>query len=94
MPIKYNLLPIISILPLLFEAPLSSQKTSRARELFLRLFCGQETSATKHEVTEEERLAILQKMTSIAEKPYWRRMLNIQAVIASAVCFFLLAFWG
>lgn len=72
----------------------STKKSFQIKVILLRLFCGQESQETALTVSEEEREAIRRKMTSIDETPFWRKVLNINAVITAAVCFFLHAFWG
>ncbi|NXO35492.1 SC5A9 protein, partial [Locustella ochotensis] len=55
-------------------------------------FCGLSTSPTPS-LSEEEKAALQQKLTSIEEEPLWRHVCNVTAIILLAVNVFLWAYY-
>ena len=53
--------------------------------------CGIEKMAVENVLSAEEKQALEDKQTSIHESSYWRRVLNINAVVVMTVAAFV---WG
>ncbi|KAM5238301.1 solute carrier family 5 member 4-like [Ctenodactylus gundi] len=56
------------------------------------LFCGLQT--TKPKLTKEEEEALMKKLTDTSEKPLWKTMMNINAIILLAVTVFINAYFA
>ncbi|XP_062038106.1 solute carrier family 5 member 4-like [Lepus europaeus] len=56
------------------------------------LFCG--LQKTGHKLTPEEKKALGQKLTDTSEKPLWRMVVNINAIILLAVTVFMHAYFA
>ncbi|XP_078062818.1 sodium/glucose cotransporter 1 isoform X2 [Mustelus asterias] len=55
-------------------------------------FCGFEQQTQK--LSKEEQEAMQQKLTDISEKPLWRNVVNINAIILLSVCVFFWAYYA
>ncbi|NXI39792.1 SC5A9 protein, partial [Galbula dea] len=57
-------------------------------------FCGLSTGLTPPTLSQEERAALEQKLTSIEEKPLWKTVCNVNAILLLTINVFLWAYFG
>uniref|UniRef100_A0A8C3QZ70 Solute carrier family 5 member 9 n=1 Tax=Cyanoderma ruficeps TaxID=181631 RepID=A0A8C3QZ70_9PASS len=75
-----------------FGPSLAAAKPSCWKMLYL-WFCGLSTGPTPS-LSEEEKAALQQRLTSIEEKPLWRDVCNVTAIILLAINVFLWAYYA
>lgn len=56
------------------------------------LFCGLQNTGPK--LTKEEEEALREKFTDTSEKPFWRNVVNINAILLLAVTVFVHAYFA
>ena len=60
----------------------------------MKWLCGvDKTTQKSKKLSQEEMVEIQKKATDISEDPYWKKVLDINAVVACCICFFLHAFF-
>ncbi|PIK38246.1 putative sodium/glucose cotransporter 4 [Apostichopus japonicus] len=67
------------------------------KSIFRKCFnfvCGTTSTKNVPELTEEEKQALLEKMTSIKEEPFWERVNFVNGVICLGIGVFCFGFWG
>ncbi|XP_071846613.1 sodium/glucose cotransporter 4-like isoform X2 [Apostichopus japonicus] len=67
------------------------------KSIFRKCFnfvCGTTSTKNEPELTEEEKQALLEKMTSIKEEPFWERVNFVNGVICLGIGVFCFGFWG
>uniref|UniRef100_A0A8C5U4B3 Solute carrier family 5 member 9 n=1 Tax=Malurus cyaneus samueli TaxID=2593467 RepID=A0A8C5U4B3_9PASS len=83
---------IVIVLISLCTPPIPEEKVSGLQMVYL-WFCGLPTSPTPR-LSQEERAALEQSLTSIEEKPLWRSVCNANAIVLLTVNVFLWAYFG
>jgi solute carrier family 5 (sodium/glucose cotransporter), member 9 len=60
----------------------------------LKWLCGVDLNEKKLQLTKDERRQLQIKATNITEKPFWKKVVDVNGVICCAACFFLHGFWA
>ena len=66
----------------------------RIKYLATKWLCGVDKAHKPPKLTKEELRNQIIKNTDIKEDPFWKRVLDINAIICAAVAVFLHAFWA
>lgn len=73
---------------------LPGSRTEKSDKFCMKWFCGVDRDAVKVKQTAQEVREQLLKLTNIDEDPYYKKVLDINAVVCLGACVFLLAFWA
>ena len=61
---------------------------------FLKFICGVDRKQKVATLTKEEKYRLLMAATDIHEKPFWKKVMDVNGIICSMCCFFLHGFWA
>ena len=66
---------------------------SKWKRRALKTFCGVSSKPVRR-LTREEQRDLMIKQTNIYEDPWWKRFMNVQALICAGAALSLHAFWA
>ena len=71
-----------------------SGRGGKLKQKFMKYVCGVDKTVKRVELSAAEKRKLQLKASDIQEDPYWKKVLDINAVICAGCAIFLHAFWA